>query len=161
MYLTSVRNGRWQNILNRPLIGGIVAQKPKIPGMAAHSGQVPPHIYPSECQKAIDLSKEIVTQWLTDGMFKSENDPAAKASAVVAQLGEPTKTKLHSRHISADECAAMGLKIEKLEDDQELQDAVLSVHHACMHMLSSTPTVKIIRNHHGQAFNVRAAPRTA
>lgn len=114
-----------------------------------------------ECQKAIDLSKEMVTQWLTDGMFKSEDDPAAKANAVVAQLGDPTKTKLHSRHISADECAAMGLKIEKLEDDQELQDAVLSVHHACMHMLSSTQTVKIIRNHHGQTFNVRATPRTA
>jgi polysaccharide deacetylase 2 family uncharacterized protein YibQ len=39
-----------------------------------------------------------------------------------------------------------------LEEEQRLQDAVLSVHHACIHTLTATPAVKIIENHMGAAF---------
>lgn len=46
----------------------------------------------------------------------------------------------------------MGLNIEMLEANQDLQDAVLTVHHACIHTLSSTPAFKIIENHNGTAF---------
>jgi len=46
----------------------------------------------------------------------------------------------------------MGLTIEFLEKDQKLQEAVLSVHHAVIHTLSSTPAFKIIENHNGTAF---------
>jgi hypothetical protein len=46
----------------------------------------------------------------------------------------------------------MGLVIERMEDNDELQDAVLTVHHTCMQTLSATPTVKIIENHRGVAF---------
>jgi len=38
-----------------------------------------------------------------------------------------------------------------LEDDQALQDAVLSVHHATMHTLSG-PAVKIVENHLNRAY---------
>jgi len=46
----------------------------------------------------------------------------------------------------------MGLNIEMLEEDPELQDAILTVHHACIHTLSSTGAYKIIENHVGTAF---------
>ena len=46
----------------------------------------------------------------------------------------------------------MGLKIEMLEDDPELQDKVLTVHHMCIHTLSATKAVKLIENHNGIAF---------
>jgi hypothetical protein len=39
-----------------------------------------------------------------------------------------------------------------LEDDNELQDATLSLHHAFMLTLSQTAAVKIIENHKGTAF---------
>jgi len=39
-----------------------------------------------------------------------------------------------------------------LEDDCELQDLVLTVHHACVLTLSSTAAVKIIENHRGIAY---------
>jgi len=41
--------------------------------------------------------------------------------------------------------------VDDLEADQELQDAVLSLHHATMHTLDG-PTVKIIENQLGRAF---------
>jgi hypothetical protein len=46
----------------------------------------------------------------------------------------------------------MGLNVAMLEDDPRLQDAVLSVHHACVHTLSATPAFKMIENHKGVAF---------
>ena len=51
----------------------------------------------------------------------------------------------------------MGLKIKDLESDNELQDAVLSVHHACIIMLANTAAAKIIENQNGTAF-IKNAP---
>jgi hypothetical protein len=45
-----------------------------------------------------------------------------------------------------------GLNIAALEDDQALQDDVLSVHHAMIITFSSTPAIKIIENDRGVAF---------
>ena len=39
-----------------------------------------------------------------------------------------------------------------LEDDPKLQDAILTVHHACMHTLAFTPAIKIIENQKGIAY---------
>jgi hypothetical protein len=44
------------------------------------------------------------------------------------------------------------MNISFLENDQALQEAVLSVHHACIHTLSATPAFKIIENHNSVAF---------
>jgi hypothetical protein len=51
-----------------------------------------------------------------------------------------------------DRCREIGLKIVALEDDQDLQEKVLSVHHACMLTLSATGAFKIIENQIGAAF---------
>jgi hypothetical protein len=45
----------------------------------------------------------------------------------------------------------MGLVVTTLEADQALQDAVLSVHHACILTLAGTGALKIIENHEGVA----------
>jgi len=39
-----------------------------------------------------------------------------------------------------------------MEDVPKLQDAILSVHHMCIHTLGSTPAFKIIENQKGNAF---------
>jgi len=44
------------------------------------------------------------------------------------------------------------LKILPLESDNDLQDKVLSVHHACIISLTQTPAYKIIENQDGKAF---------
>ena len=60
-------------------------------------------------------------------------------------------TKSHARHLSATKCRDMGLCVEMIEEDQDLQDAILTVHHACIHTLASTPAIKMIENHDGIA----------
>jgi enoyl-CoA hydratase/carnithine racemase len=105
-----------------------------------------------EAEKAIQWSEEIVRDWLVSGMFSGETDAQAKAENIVKELGDHALTKSHARHLSAERCQSMGLKVYLLERDPNLQEAVLSVHHACVHTLSSTAAFKIIENHLGIAF---------
>jgi len=105
-----------------------------------------------EAQKAISWSEEMVKEWLISGMLSETEDREANADKIITELGSHALTKSHARHISASKCKEIGLKIEMLEDNQELQDAVLTVHHACIHTLSATPAFKVIENHTGTAF---------
>ena len=107
-----------------------------------------------ECEKAIQWSNEMVTEWLQTGMFKNLNQESRKAriKKIVDNLTDHALSKSRARHLSFDRCKEIGLKVQRLEDDQNLQDAVLSVHHACIHTLGATPAFKIIENHEGRAF---------
>jgi len=104
------------------------------------------------CEKAIEWSEEMAREWLATGMFSGDADAAGKAKAVIDEIGSHAATKAHNRHISAAKAESMGLKVVALEDDQVLQEAVLTVHHACMLTLSDTPIVKLIENQNGIAY---------
>lgn len=104
-----------------------------------------------EAQKAIAWSEEIVKEWLLTGMLKDKENNGAIADRIIKELGDHALTKSHARHLSATKCKDIGLEIELLEDDQELQDIVLTVHHACIHTLSATGCFKIIENQDGIA----------
>ena len=62
------------------------------------------------------------------------------------------KNKSHDRHIHLDQCKSIGLTVRAIEDDAELQDLVLTVHHCYMHALMNTKAFKIIENHNGAGF---------
>jgi ATP-dependent protease ClpP protease subunit len=105
-----------------------------------------------ECEKAIDWSNEIVQQALRSGMFKDDSEVDAKISTIIKELSDHALTKSHSRHLSAAKCREIGLNVIMMEDNNDLQDSILSVHHACIHTLGSTAAYKIIENHNGVAF---------
>lgn len=104
------------------------------------------------CQNAIDMSTEVVTDWLTNCMFSESPDAENMAKNAVAKLNNHTDTKSHSRHIHIDEAKSIGLKIIDLEDDETLQDLVLTVHHAYMHTMAGSSVIKMIENHNGKAI---------
>lgn len=85
-------------------------------------------------------------------MFSGQEKPKEKADKVVKELTDHAITKSHARHLSYQKCKDIGLKVKLLEDTPVLQDAVLSVHHACIHTFSATGAYKIIENQNGQAF---------
>lgn len=107
-----------------------------------------------ECEKAIEWASEMATEWLLEGMFEGRKTKKKikMVKAIVNDLSDHALSKSHVRHLPHDRCKEIGLKIRCLEDDQKLQDAVLSVHHACIHTLGATPAFKIIENHEGRAF---------
>jgi len=85
-------------------------------------------------------------------MFKGQLKARLKVDTIMKELTDHALTKSHARHLSFDKCKEIGLKVIPLEEDDELQDAVLSVHHSCIHTLSATKAIKIIENHLGKAF---------
>jgi len=104
-----------------------------------------------ECEHAIDLSKNLVLEWLTKYMFKNDNSEEI-VKKVAETLANHSLFKSHRRHIDREQAKEIGLKITDLEDDNRLQDLVLSVFHATTHTFDGTRAVKIIENHVGKAF---------
>jgi hypothetical protein len=105
-----------------------------------------------ECYKAIQWSKSMVEEWLITGMFQAEKDPKAAAAKVLDDLADHALTLSHARHISFARAKSLGITVTALEDDQKLQDLVLSIHHSCATTLSETGAFKIIENNNGTAF---------
>lgn len=100
------------------------------------------------------MVREMVIEWLRTGMFSEENPSIAleKSKNIASILVDFEISKSHDRHIHPEDCLNIGLKICFLENEPDLQDAVLSVHHTCMHTLNGTQAFKIIENHTGKAF---------
>lgn len=105
-----------------------------------------------DCEKAIEWSETIVNRWLESGMFLADKQANDKARKVVSFLSSHKDTLSHSRQIPIADCERCGLKVLELEKNNELQDLVLTVHHAFMHTFASTPATKIIENQNGQAM---------
>lgn len=105
-----------------------------------------------ECQKAVKWSETMLVENLKDRMFKEDKNKDSKANKVKNELCDHAVTLSHSRHLSSQKCKDIGLVVEDLENDQKLQDLVLSLHHTTMQTLVMTPAFKIIENHNGQAF---------
>jgi len=106
----------------------------------------------SSCEHAIELSKGIVKNWLEQGMFKGDPKSKSKANKVVRALSSTQLNREHGRHIHAERCAEIGLKITELESDQQLQDLVLTVHHACCATMARAGVFKLIENQNGAAY---------
>lgn len=106
-----------------------------------------------ECEKAIEWSNEVAHKWLKDCMFSDGGDDAdARAKRIIDELSDHALTKSHARHYSAEQARNLGINITQLEDDQALQDAVLSVHHTMIQTLDATAAYKVVENHEGVAY---------
>ena len=110
------------------------------------------------CKQAIEWSEKMVSKWLEENMC---SDCKEKVDVIMKTFADHKKQKSHARHISKKECEDVGLKITSLESNQNLQDAVLTTHHAFMHSFSHTDAVKIIENHNGVTYAELSRPSIA
>lgn len=117
--------------------------------------QYPPGLL-NVCENATALSKTLVAEWLEAHMFAGRADAHDAAEAVAAWLADDSKHLSHSRALTREDLQQHGVNVVALEDDQALQDAVLSVHHAYTHTFSGSAG-KIIENHLGRRFVQHAA----
>ncbi|OGX38607.1 MAG: hypothetical protein A3C53_08360 [Omnitrophica WOR_2 bacterium RIFCSPHIGHO2_02_FULL_68_15] len=122
-----------------------------IPVWQSIIGQYPP-TFLSQCDNAWRWSNTFVREQLEEIMFEGEANAKQKARQVVRRLADYRGNKTHDRHIHYEECETIGLKVKRIEDDQSLQDLLLTVHHCFMHTLMNTSSYKIIENHRGAAF---------
>lgn len=105
-----------------------------------------------QCEQAVDWAEKFVRENLENVMFDGDSNAAMKAEAIVKALSDVDSNKSHERHLHLAKCEKIGLKIEKLEDDQELQNLVLTTHHCFLHSLSLSGASKIVENQNGAMF---------
>jgi len=108
-----------------------------------------------ECAKAIELSNELVVDWLETGMFAGENNAKVKAKNLVKKyLNNHKDSKTHDRHFSMEKCKSFGLKIYEMENDNELQNLILSIHHAALLSIEIGNSLKIIESQQNDPWRV-------
>ena len=101
---------------------------------------------------AIDLSETLIRDWLGSCMFDStKSSDVDIINEIVAKFNDHKVSKTHSRHFSADFCKSVGLKINMMENDQKLQEKILSMHHVYIISLNSTNAVKIIESQNNKS----------
>ena len=114
-------------------------------------GKYPP-TYLGECQKAVTVSQQIVTNWLESNMFKAEEHSHERAQNIATWLGTHANSGMHNRHFSADEALRHGLHVEMFEQDDTLQDIILTIYHSYIASLEQSAAIKMIENSEGKAW---------
>jgi len=115
----------------------------------------PPGIF-TICKNLIEVAQERVRNWLAKYMFKDEQDAERKAMEIAQWLNSHSTHKTHGHPISYYEAKEHGLKVTLLENDQHLQDMVLSLFHALVVTFDVTDIVKIIEGHNQQRWFIFA-----
>lgn len=101
--------------------------------------------------KSIELSTLLAKNWLGSCMFDSEND-RDKIENIVRSFNENEISKTHGRPFDYSYCQEQGLNVSLAEDNQDYQDALLSLHHCYIINLDNFPVAKIIENNIGRLF---------
>jgi hypothetical protein len=130
-----------------------VAKNPSLATIwATRLQQFPPGIFAS-CRTAMELSESMVRDWLSKYMFRDELE-STKPREIANWLASATTHKTHGRPIGFNLCRDNGLKVGRLEDCQDFQDAILSVFHAASVTFEASNCVKIIESHCGRGLYV-------
>ncbi len=103
----------------------------------------------AQCEHSQRRAESLVAEQLAAHMLRDNPEKAAEVASWFANFSQFNS---HSHPVTLDDAIEQGLVVSKLEDDQRLQDLVLSVHHAVRHTFNDTGTIKLIENHSGRAY---------
>ncbi len=106
----------------------------------------------TQCEDSRQLARDMVFEWLKDYMFANDAEARTKAATIADWFSDYESFHSHGRRVGFDQAARIGVKVARLEDDDDLQDKILSIHHATMLTFQGTLAFKIIENHHGKAW---------
>ena len=115
-----------------------------------------------EAEKALKYSKSLVSKWLQKKMFQSDDDRKEKAKKVANHVNaDSPDVYVHGQRIGIKELQKLDVKVTLLEDNQLLQEAVLTAYHLMTIIFERTPAVKFIVNQKGVmwAKNVQHVPQ--
>ena len=109
------------------------------------------------CNQQIRLAQDIVAGWLETYMLSHPDveveDKAARVREISGYFGSEAaydRYRTHGRPIRIEELEEIeGLRVLRLEEDDRLQDAVLSIYHA-LDITFGGPAIKIVENHRGR-----------
>ncbi len=111
------------------------------------------------CENALSYGQEVAERGLQEGMFRGEDKAAELATKIAADLANHQKHRAHARRLSRTYLEGLGMKIRHLEEDQQLQNQVLTIHHFCSHWFETLGSVsKTLQSSQGRfAFDIDEA----
>ena len=113
------------------------------PGGMAEAAQTIVDYLRQEARKSITYGKSLVRDWLQRYMFANRPDPAALASVVAEHFGGDTHGS-HGRRTDREEARGQQLQVVDLEDDQTLQEEVLTLYHLSTIAFEMGPAAKSV-----------------
>lgn len=113
-----------------------------------------------EADKALSYSKELVVNWLNKRMFKDIGDKKKRkerADTIAAyfnaeRTSDHDQIHVHGQRIGLTKLKDLGIKLELLEDDQPLQNDVLTAYHLMTLIFEMTPSLKFIASDAGKMW---------
>jgi hypothetical protein len=105
-----------------------------------------------EAQNALDYSESMVAAWLSQHMLKDDPEAEGKGQAIAKHFNDAMTHKSHGRRIDRDEARRQGVRVEDLETDQRLQEAVLTAYHLMTIMFEQSPCVRLLWSDAGRTW---------
>jgi len=112
----------------------------------------------NEARNALAYGERIVAGWLEQNMLKGTPDARQKAASIAAFFNEADNHKSHGARIDRDQAAEQGVIIERLDDNQETQEAVLTLYHVITLVFEQTATARLIMNDAGRQWAKTLSP---
>ena len=104
-----------------------------------------------EARKSIAYGQSLVKGWLQKYMLAERSDPAALAEQI-AEYFSSDEHGSHGRRISRDDAKVHQLEIVDLEDNQDLQEQVLTLYHLSTIAFDNGPAVKSVVSSNGRVW---------
>ena len=113
-----------------------------------------------EADKALAYSKELVVNWLNNRMLKGIEDEEKrkeKADIIAAYFNAENipshgQVHVHGQRIGVEKLKELGLMLEFLENNQGLQNDVLTSYHLMTLIFEMTPSLKFIASDRGKMW---------
>ena len=105
-----------------------------------------------EAENALSYGESMVGRWLEERMFADEDGERVRATEAAKHFNDASTHKSHGRRIDRAEARDHGLVVEDLEDDQDLQESVLTAYHLVTLLFEQSPAAKILWTNHGRAW---------
>ena len=114
-----------------------------------------------EAEKALSYSKELVANWLMKRMLKysigDETERKRKADTIAAYFNAEAipdhgQVHVHGQRIGAIKLQELGLNLRFFEDDQALQNDILTAYHLMTLIFEMTTSLKFIASDKGKMW---------
>ena len=105
-----------------------------------------------EAQNALSYGETMVAKWLARRMFLKSPSPQSLADATAAYFNNASIHKSHGRRIDRNEARLQNLVVQDLEDDQTLQDHVLTSYHLVTIAFEKSPAVKVLISNYNRMW---------
>ena len=104
-----------------------------------------------EARRSITYGQDLVESWLKEYMFADHGNSATLAKEVAEYFGSQ-KHGSHGRRIDREEAERQQIKVDKLEENQNLQDEVLTLYHLSTIAFENSPASKFVMSSNGRMW---------